>query len=99
MVLSSDREGHSIAALEALAAGTPVVSTEVAGMRELLGTGAGLIVSSWQPRDLAGGITALLADDAHRLQMGAEGRRLVAKRFSVSAMEGRYASLYARLRE
>jgi glycosyltransferase involved in cell wall biosynthesis len=99
MVLSSDREGHSIAALEALAAGTPVVSTEVAGMRELLGTGAGLIVSSWQPRDLASGITALLADDARRLQMGAEGRRLVAKRFSVSAMEGRYASLYARLRE
>ena len=99
MVLSSDREGHSIAALEALAAGTPVVSTEVAGMRELLGTGAGLIVSSWQPRDLASGITALLADDARRLQMGAEGRRLVAERFSVSAMEGRYASLYARLRE
>jgi glycosyltransferase involved in cell wall biosynthesis len=97
MVLSSDREGHSVAALEALAAGTPVVSTNVAGMRELLGTGAGMIVSSWEPRELAAAVVEVLDDDALRQQMAAAGRSLVADRFSMSAMENRYAALYERL--
>ena len=44
LVVSSDSEGQSIATLEALAAGTPVVSTPVSGMTGLLGGGAGV---SW----------------------------------------------------
>jgi glycosyltransferase involved in cell wall biosynthesis len=96
-VLSSNREGHSVAALEALAAGTPVVSTEVGGMRELLGTGAGRIVSSWEAQDLAAAITAVLRDEALRHKMGEEGCRLVAERFSTQAMEDRYAEIYDRL--
>ena len=37
MLMTSDSEGQSIAVLEALAAGTPVVTTPVAGMRDLDG--------------------------------------------------------------
>jgi glycosyltransferase involved in cell wall biosynthesis len=97
LVFSSNWEGLSIAALEALAAGTPVVSTDVAGMRELLGSGAGTIVRSWEPRELAAAVVTLLDDDALRLRMADAGRRLVADRFSMSVMEDRYAELYARL--
>jgi glycosyltransferase involved in cell wall biosynthesis len=97
LAFSSNWEGLSIAALEALAAGTPVVSTDVAGMRELLGSGAGKIVQGFEPRELAAAIVELLDDPARRRQMAAAGRRLVADRFSMDAMEDRYAALYERL--
>ena len=51
LLVTSDSEGQSIAVLEALAAGTPVVSTPVSGMREL----DGVRVASFDPDDLADG--------------------------------------------
>jgi glycosyltransferase involved in cell wall biosynthesis len=86
-----------MAALEALAVGTPVVSTDVSGMRELLATGAGRIVGDGDPRDLADAITALLLDGDRRRVMGAAGRRLISERFTFEAMQTAYADLYGRL--
>lgn len=96
LVFSSLHEGHSMAALEALAAGTPVVSTDVSGMRHLLGTGAGRIVAESTPAALAEAITALLNDPALRGEMGETGRRLVASELSSQVMVRRYGDLYAR---
>jgi glycosyltransferase involved in cell wall biosynthesis len=96
LVFSSVWEGLSIAALEALARGVPVVSTEVDGSEELLGSGAGIVV----PQDdeaLAAGIVGALADPEARRRMGAEGRRLHAERFSTARMMERYRELYALL--
>jgi glycosyltransferase involved in cell wall biosynthesis len=96
LVFSSIWEGLSIAALEALARGVPVVSTDVAGARELLTTGAGVIA----PQDadaLAEAIVDALADPAARARMGAEGRRLHAERFSVARMNEGYRRIYERL--
>jgi glycosyltransferase involved in cell wall biosynthesis len=96
LVFSSVWEGLSIAALEALARGVPVVSTDVAGAQELLTSGAGVIV----PHDagaLAAAISDALADPAARERMGAEGRRLHAERFSVARMNAGYRELYEQL--
>jgi glycosyltransferase involved in cell wall biosynthesis len=96
LVFSSVWEGLSIAALEALARGVPVVSTDVAGARELLTSGAGVIV----PHDadaLGAAISDALADPAARERMGAEGRRLHAERFSVARMNADYRELYEQL--
>lgn len=96
LVFSSVWEGLSIAALEALARGVPVISTDVAGARELLRTGAGVIV----PQDaeaLGKAIAAALADPEGRRRMGTEGRRLHAERFSVSRMNAGYREAYERL--
>jgi glycosyltransferase involved in cell wall biosynthesis len=96
LVFSSVWEGLSIAALEALARGVPVVSTEVDGSAELLGSGAGVVV----PQDdeaLAAGIIGALADPEARERMGAEGRRLHAERFSTARMMERYRALYEEL--
>jgi glycosyltransferase involved in cell wall biosynthesis len=96
LVFSSVWEGLSIAALEALARGIPVISTDVAGAQELLTTGAGVIV----PQDagaLGEAIAAALADPPARARMGAEGRRLYEERFSVSRMNAGYREVYERL--
>jgi glycosyltransferase involved in cell wall biosynthesis len=99
LVFSSNWEGLSVAALEALAAGTPVVSTDVAGMRELLSTGAGEIVSGWEARDLAASIISTLSDRQRLEAMARTGRRLVSDQFSATSMRAAYAHLYRDVHE
>lgn len=97
LVFSSDWEGLSVAALEALAAGVPVVSTPVEGMSELLENGAGIVVAQRRPEPLAEAVVELLDDPARRAAMGAAGRRIVAARFTPEAMVGAYQDLYRAL--
>jgi glycosyltransferase involved in cell wall biosynthesis len=93
LLVTSDSEGQSIAVLEALAAGTPVVSTPVSGMREL----DGVRISSFDPEDLAATVRELLDDPVQRTRMGAAGARLVRERFSADAMVDSYLSAYQAL--
>jgi glycosyltransferase involved in cell wall biosynthesis len=97
LVFSSEWEGLSIAALEALAAGTPVVSTDVQGMRELLAGGAGAIVPLDDGTELGRRIAALLADQAERAAMGRAGRELIEHEFSLNDMVESYERLYETL--
>jgi glycosyltransferase involved in cell wall biosynthesis len=97
LVFSSDWEGLSVAALEGLAAGTPVVATDVHGMRELLSTGAGAVVEVDDGTALGAEIVALLRDPARRAEMGAAGRELIATRFALDAMVDAYERRYEQL--
>jgi glycosyltransferase involved in cell wall biosynthesis len=97
VVFSSEWEGMSIAALEAMGSGVPVVSTPTPGMTALLASGAGRIVSDLRPESLALAIIELLDRPALCALMGAVGRELVAERFSVEAMVERYTEVYAEL--
>ena len=97
LVFSSDWEGLSIAALEALAAGVPVVSTDVEGMRELLAGGAGVTAPLDDGTALGECIAEVLSDPERRTQMGAVGRELVAAEFSLARMTDAYEALYYEL--
>jgi glycosyltransferase involved in cell wall biosynthesis len=97
VAFSSDWEGLSVVALEALAAGTPVVSTDVEGMRELFDSGAGALVPLDDGSALGGRIAELLQDDAARERMGEIGREEVRRRFSVALMLDSYEALYEEL--
>jgi glycosyltransferase involved in cell wall biosynthesis len=97
VAFSSDWEGLPLAGLESLAAGTPLVSTPVEGMRELREGGAAEVVAEAGAGALADGILGLLADDARRAEMGERGRRLVAERYSAAGMVDAYEALYRAL--
>jgi glycosyltransferase involved in cell wall biosynthesis len=101
LVFSSEWEGLSIAALEGLAAGTPVVATDVQGMRELLADGAGAVVPLDDGAALGDAIAALLGPDAagRRAAMGDAGRALIAGRFALDTMVDAYERRYALLVE
>lgn len=85
-VLPSLTEGLPNAVMEAMAHGVAVVASDVGGVGELLGTGAGTVVPPRDPAALAGGLAAFLDDPGGRAAAGAEGRRRVAERYSVTAM-------------
>ena len=79
-LLSSVSEGLCIAALEAMAMGLPIVSTNVGGMPEAIETGVhGLLVPARDPVALAEAVERLAADPNLRRAMGAQGSARVRK--------------------
>jgi glycosyltransferase involved in cell wall biosynthesis len=95
--LSSVAEGFSNAILEYMAAGRPVVATDVGGAREVVAEGTtGFLVA---PRDHAGmadRIVRLLDDPPGARAMGERGRSVV-EQFSRKAQLQRTELLYERL--
>jgi len=93
MALTSFTEALSLAAIEAMALGKPVVHPEVGGAAELIEHGEdGLL---FPVRDTAALVEALarLADPQFRQLLGARARATVRARFSESAMVERYERL------
>lgn len=93
-VLSSVLEATPTVALEALATGTPVVSTDNPGGLELRGL-FGMevaVVPRKDPRALAGGILDFLASPR---RVGAAGAGLLEERFRLKGVVDLYQSLYA----
>ena len=78
-VLSSAWENLPHAAVEALAVGTPVVSTAVGGVPEVVRDGEnGLLVPANDPAALAGALRSILEDDALRARLAAAAKPSVA---------------------
>jgi glycosyltransferase involved in cell wall biosynthesis len=97
--LPSSWEPLGIAALEAMAAGLPVVVTAVGGLREIVQDGEnGFLVSPTSTVDLADRLTLLLTDDDLAHQMGARGQR-IAEQYRAERTAGAYAGIYSRLLE
>jgi glycosyltransferase involved in cell wall biosynthesis len=96
-VLSSTSEGFGSAALAAMAVGVPVVATQVGGLVDLLGSGAGTLVPPADPPALARAVRRVLTDQDHRQALTAQARREVG-RFSVGTMAEQVLSVYRSLR-
>lgn len=94
-VCSSFTEGTSIALLEAIAAGTPVVATAVGGNPEVLDEGkAGLLVPERDHAALAKALHDALASSAAADERAALARERVHQEYSRKAMLERFAHLY-----
>ncbi|HEX6625134.1 MAG TPA: glycosyltransferase [Pyrinomonadaceae bacterium] len=97
-VLSSKAEGFSNSILEYMAAGRPVVATDVGGAREAVVEGeTGHLVASGDDEALAARISALLGEPERARAMGARGRAVVEEKFSSAAQLERTLNLYERL--
>jgi len=93
-VLSSTTEGFSIACIEAMAAGVPVVSTRSGGPQEILEhERTGLLVPVSDAEALAGAIERVTADPALRAGLTRAARARVAECYTLDAMLSGYARL------
>jgi len=82
-VLPSREEGFPLASLEAMAAGLPVVASDIGGIDEQIGDGeTGLLVPVGDADALARAVLALADDPARRRALGEAGRRHVSTTFT-----------------
>ena len=95
--LPATGEGLSMAALEALAAGLPVILSPGCNLPEVEPAGAGLEVEpALEP--LTAALRLLLNDHELRLRMGAAARTLVESRFTWAHVAEQMEAVYATLR-
>ncbi len=97
-VLSSKAEGFSNSILEYMAAGRPVVATNVGGAAELIREGeTGYLVPAGDDEMMAARLIDLLRDPNRSRMMGEAGKRIVEEQFSCEAQLSRTEDLYERL--
>jgi glycosyltransferase involved in cell wall biosynthesis len=98
LVVSSSSEGFSLAAIQAMAAGTPVVATRSGGPEGIITDEQdGLLVPPRHPEKLAAAIARLIDDRPLADSLAGRARATVRERFSLDAMLDRYEALYAHL--
>ncbi|MDP2834897.1 MAG: glycosyltransferase [Pseudomonadota bacterium] len=88
-------EGLSLAMLEAMASGLPVVATEVGGARDVLGDNRyGLLVPPHDADALAAALGKLLDDPRAAAELAATGKNRVHANYSVTTLTNQLAELY-----
>jgi glycosyltransferase involved in cell wall biosynthesis len=95
VLLTSVTEGIPLALIEAMAAGLPVVSTDVGGVSEVVTNGVtGLLAPAGDDTRLAEHLLTLSADPIRARQMGQQGRARALDHFSDQGMHAAYDRLY-----
>lgn len=95
--MPSLKEGFPILLLEAMAAGCPVVATDIDGVREAWNERAGALVPPNDPSALAKVVLRLLKNPTESAAFARAGREHAAKNFSLSKMIERTQNLYREL--
>jgi glycosyltransferase involved in cell wall biosynthesis len=98
LVLPSSNEGTPVSAIEALAAGRPVVATRVGGVPDVVEEGKdGFLVEPGATEELADRLAQLARDPVLREQMGRAGRERVLPRYAVDRLVDDVDRLYRSL--
>lgn len=100
VALTSANEGTPVSVIEAQAAGLPVVSTDVGGVRDVVADGAsGFVVDRGDVAAVADRLARLAGDRDLAARLGAAGRDRALARYGVPRLVGDVDRLYRELLE
>jgi glycosyltransferase involved in cell wall biosynthesis len=98
VALTSANEGTPVSVIEAQAAGLPVVSTDVGGVRDVVVDGeSGFVVARGDIAAVSDRLERLADDAGERARMGAAGRDRATARYGVPRLVAEIDSLYREL--
>jgi len=92
-VLPSYSEGFSMAVLEAMACGLPVIVTDQCNFPEIIPADAGIVIRS-DARQLAKALESLLNDSCLRDRIGKNAKKLISEKFTLEAIANQMIMLY-----
>lgn len=96
--LPSFSEGLPVVLMEALASSTPVITTKIAGVAELVEDQVnGLLIDAGDQDGLNYALQTLLNDKAGRQKMGAKGRGVVGAKFNAATEGKRIAGYFSQV--
>ncbi len=95
LLFASRSEGLPVTLLEAMSARLAVVGTDVPGVRDLLGAGAGVLVPDGHVAGLVAAVRGLLADDDARVACATVGERTAARFAPATVVDDLVASYRA----
>lgn len=94
-VLPSSNEGHSVALLEAMASGLPIITTHGGGNPETVIDGFnGLLVDPKRSGSLAGAILTIISDEKLRQSFGEKSLALMREKFSTKQQVEKLVKIY-----
>jgi len=97
LLMPSENESFGLAALEAMACETPVISTRVGGLPEVVLDGeTGYLVEVGDTRAMAERAVEILSDE-NRRRMGVRGRAWAVEQFNTEIVIPQYERLYERV--
>jgi glycosyltransferase involved in cell wall biosynthesis len=94
IVVPSRAESMPYVVLEAIAAGMPIIATDVGGIPEIFGPAAGALVPPGDVAALAGAIDMALADPRRTDAEAIARRAWLHPRFNISTMQNKVEALY-----
>lgn len=99
LVICSDHEGLPMVALEAMKAGTIVVTHRIGGLPELLEGGCGVLCEQQEPSAFAVAINHLLGEPDTAVRTSRQARQRLEDHYSAAAMARQYRALYTTMTE
>jgi glycosyltransferase involved in cell wall biosynthesis len=96
-VLPSLEEGQGVVLLEALASGTPVIASDVDGMREVVTSEVGLRVPPADPPALARALAKVLTEREAWPRMSLAARQRAMQEYDWEVIGARFVELYRRV--
>jgi len=98
LAIASNSEGFSLAAIQAMSSGVPVVATRCGGPEEIIDDQVdGLLVPAADPEGLAAGLRLVSESLGLRGALVGAARRKVEERFSLAAMISKYERVYRKV--
>jgi glycosyltransferase involved in cell wall biosynthesis len=94
----SDMEGVPLAICSGMAAGLPIVATEVGGLSEVLQQGqSAILIPPRDPERLAEAILEMMDSPETRCRLGRNARTFIEQEYSLSAATRRLESIYVKM--